>query len=77
MGVFGAAIACALLGFADDYMKLIRRRSLGLRARTKLVITIAISLGLWYIATHEAHLAPTLALNFVDYHIELGPLTRC
>src|SRR3954451_8794663 len=30
IGVFGAAIACALLGFADDYMKLVRRRSLGL-----------------------------------------------
>ena len=36
MGVFGAAIACALLGFADDYTKLVKRRSLGLRARTKL-----------------------------------------
>ena len=29
VGVFGAAIACALLGFADDYTKLVRRRSLG------------------------------------------------
>ncbi|MGP0101346.1 MAG: phospho-N-acetylmuramoyl-pentapeptide-transferase [Solirubrobacteraceae bacterium] len=74
VGVFGAAIACALLGFADDYTKLVRRRSLGLRARTKLGITIAISLGLWYVARYEAHLQPTLALNFVDYHIELGPL---
>src|SRR5205085_260016 len=55
VGVFGAAIACALLGFADDYVKLARRRSLGLRARTKLVITIAISLGLWYVAERRAH----------------------
>ena len=74
IGVFGAAIACALLGFADDYIKLVRRRSLGLRARTKLGITIAISLGLWFVAVHEAHLAPNLELNFVDYHIDLGPL---
>ncbi len=74
VGVFGAAIACALLGFADDYMKLIRRRSLGLRARTKLGITIAISLALWFVAQHEAHLQPTLELRFVDYHIDLGPL---
>ena len=36
MGVFGVAVACALLGFADDYMKVARRRSLGLRGRTKL-----------------------------------------
>ena len=61
IGVFGAAIACALLGFADDYTKLVKRRSLGLRARTKLVVTIAISLGLWYIAAHEAHLAADAA----------------
>src|SRR5271167_631426 len=74
LGVFGVAIACALLGFADDYIKLVRRRSLGLRARTKLGITIAISLALWFVAVHEAHLAPTLRLRFVDYQIDLGPL---
>ncbi len=72
VGVFGAALACALLGFADDYTKLVRRRSLGLRARTKLIVTIAISLGLWWVASHEAHLASTLRLRFVDYQIDLG-----
>src|SRR5580704_1968979 len=74
VGVFGVALACALLGFADDYTKLVRRRSLGLRARTKLGITIAISLALWFVTVHEAHLPPYLELNFVDYHVDLGPL---
>ena len=75
VGVFGAAIACALLGFADDYTKLVKRRSLGLRARTKLAVTIAISLGLWYVATRRgAPAAATCACDFVDYHIDLGPL---
>jgi phospho-N-acetylmuramoyl-pentapeptide-transferase len=73
VGVFGAMIACALLGFADDYTKLVRRRSLGLRARTKLAITIAISLGLWFVAAHKAHLVPELRLRVVDYTVELGP----
>ncbi len=72
VGVFGAAIACAALGFADDYIKLVRRRSLGLRARTKLIVTIVISLGLWFVASHEAHLQSTLRLRVVDYQIELG-----
>src|SRR4030081_3255818 len=71
VGVFGAALACALLGFADDYTKLIKRRSLGLRARTKLGIPTAISLGLWYIARYQAHLQSDLKLRFVDYHIDL------
>ena len=74
VGVFGAAIACALLGFADDYTKLVKRRSLGLRARTKLGITIAISFALWYVASQKAHLPSTLQLRFVDYHVDLGPL---
>jgi phospho-N-acetylmuramoyl-pentapeptide-transferase len=74
VGVFLAAIACALLGFADDYVKLVRRRSLGLRARTKLLVTIAISIGLWFIAHEEAHLPSVLFLRFVDYHIDVGPL---
>ena len=33
VGVFTTAIACALLGFADDYTKIVKRRSLGLRSR--------------------------------------------
>jgi phospho-N-acetylmuramoyl-pentapeptide-transferase len=74
IGVFLAALACALLGFADDYIKLVRRRSLGLRARTKLGVTIAISIGLWFIAHEEAHLPSVLFLRFVDYHIDVGPL---
>ena len=74
IGVFGAAVACALLGFADDYTKIVRRRSLGLRARTKLVVTVAISLGLWWVATQKAGIAPTVRLRFVDVSIDLGPL---
>ena len=64
VGVFGAAIACALLGFADDYTKIVKRRSLGLRARTKLGVTIAISIWLWWVAHQQGrparHAAPAL-----------------
>src|SRR3989440_4322000 len=72
VGVYVAAMACAALGFADDYTKIIRRRSLGLRARTKLVVTIAISLGLWWIAHYKAGLPDTLRLRFVDAQVDLG-----
>ena len=74
LGVFFAAISCALLGFADDYTKIIRRRSLGLRARTKLVVTIAISLGLWWITTQKANIGPTIRLRPFDASLDLGPL---
>jgi phospho-N-acetylmuramoyl-pentapeptide-transferase len=74
IGVFGVAIACALLGFADDYTKLVKRRSLGLRGRTKLIVTMAISIGLWLVATRGASLADTLDLRVVDATIDLGYL---
>ncbi|HEY2258553.1 MAG TPA: phospho-N-acetylmuramoyl-pentapeptide-transferase [Solirubrobacteraceae bacterium] len=74
VGVFGASVACALLGFADDYTKIVKRRSLGLRARTKLVVTILISLGLWWVATQKAGIAPTIRVRPGDVTIDLGPL---
>ena len=73
IGVLGATVACALLGFADDYTKIIRRRSLGLRGRTKLLVTVAISLGLWWVAVDRAGLPTDLKLWVVDGRIPLGP----
>jgi phospho-N-acetylmuramoyl-pentapeptide-transferase len=72
VGVYGAAMACALLGFADDYIKIVRRRSLGLSARAKLGVTILISIGLWWVATQKAGLPQTLRLRVVDYQIDLS-----
>jgi phospho-N-acetylmuramoyl-pentapeptide-transferase len=72
VGVFGAAVACAALGFADDYTKIVKRRSLGLRGRTKLFITVLISLGLWWIAHDKAGLPNTVRLRFVDVTVDLG-----
>jgi len=72
VGVYGAAMGCALLGFVDDYIKIVRRRSLGLSARAKLGIMILISIGLWWVATEKAGLPQTLRLRVVDYQIDLG-----
>ncbi|HEY1521516.1 MAG TPA: phospho-N-acetylmuramoyl-pentapeptide-transferase [Solirubrobacteraceae bacterium] len=72
IGVFGAAVACALVGFTDDYMKIIRQRSLGLQGRWKLIATIAISLGLWAVAKH-AGVQSTVRIRYIDGNIDLGP----
>jgi phospho-N-acetylmuramoyl-pentapeptide-transferase len=72
IGVFGVALACALLGFADDWTKIIRRRSLGLRGRTKLIATIVISIGLWLVATRWADLPDTVDLRIIDARIDVG-----
>jgi phospho-N-acetylmuramoyl-pentapeptide-transferase len=72
VAVFGTAVACALLGFVDDYSKIVRRRSLGLRARSKMIALLLISLALWWVATHKAGLSTTIQLRFVDASIDLG-----
>ena len=72
VGVMGVALACAALGFADDYMKLVKRRSLGMRGRWKLIITMGISVGLWLVATRWADLPDTLNLRVYDAVIDLG-----
>jgi phospho-N-acetylmuramoyl-pentapeptide-transferase len=72
LGVVGVALACAALGFADDYTKIIKKRSLGLRGRTKLGVTVLISIGLWLVATRAADLPDTLRLHFIDAQIPVG-----
>ena len=73
VGVFGTAVACALLGFADDYTKIVKRRSLGVQGRTKLIVTVVISLALWWVATHKAGIHETVRLRIVDANVDLGP----
>jgi len=74
LGVYGAAMGCALLGFADDYTKIVRRRSLGLSARAKLGVTILLSVALWWVATTQADLQESLRFRVVDYQIDLSGL---
>ena len=63
LAVFFVTIACALVGFADDYMKLVRRRSLGLRAKAKMFALALISIGLALLAIHKAGLSTNLDLH--------------
>lgn len=74
VGVFGAAVGCAALGFADDAQKVFKRQNLGLRGRWKLVFTAVVSLFLWWVATQKAGLNETLRLRTIDVTIDLGPL---
>jgi phospho-N-acetylmuramoyl-pentapeptide-transferase len=49
-----ATLAFGAVGFADDYLKLVRRRSLGLTGRQKLVLQLLVAVGIWlalYIST--------------------------
>jgi phospho-N-acetylmuramoyl-pentapeptide-transferase len=74
LAVFGVAMGCAGLGFADDFIKIVKRRSLGLSARWKLVGQLLLALGLWWVARHEVGLEPTLYFRIGDASLDLGPV---
>src|SRR5436305_2664184 len=44
-----ATLAFGSVGFADDYLKLVRRRSLGLTGRQKLTFQLLIACGIWIV----------------------------
>jgi phospho-N-acetylmuramoyl-pentapeptide-transferase len=74
LAVFGVAIGCAALGFADDWLKIVKRRSLGLSARWKLLGQIGLAVALWWVARNEVGLDPRIELRVADVNIYIGPV---
>ena len=64
--MFGVALGAAALGFADDYIKVTKRRSLGLPARWKLLVQIGLAVALWWVATDQVGLDPRLDVRVFD-----------
>jgi phospho-N-acetylmuramoyl-pentapeptide-transferase len=74
LAVFGVALGCAALGFADDYIKIVKRRSLGLSGRWKLLGQLVFALGLWWVARHSVGLEPRLYFRIGGASVYLGPV---
>src|SRR3954462_6156387 len=72
--VIGTALACAALGFVDDWTKVSKKRSLGVRARTKITVQAVIAIALWYVATEQVGLASELRFRVFDASVNLGVL---
>jgi phospho-N-acetylmuramoyl-pentapeptide-transferase len=71
LAVFGVALGCAAIGFVDDYLKITRRRSLGLSARYKLLLQLCLALGLWYVARHSVGLDSSLELRISHASLDI------
>ena len=71
LAVFGVAVGCAAIGFIDDYLKIRRRRSLGLSARYKLLLQLGLAIGLWYVARHSVGLDSSLELRISHASLDI------
>src|SRR6266540_6336025 len=74
LAVFGVAVGAAALGFTDDFIKVTKRRSLGLPARWKLLVQIGLAVALWWVATEQVGLDPRLQVRIFDAQIYIGPV---
>ena len=70
--VAGVTLACAAIGFVDDWFKMAHRRSLGLSGRWKMLGLVAVTAVLGYVA-HRQHLSTDVYLPLIDVRLELGP----
>jgi phospho-N-acetylmuramoyl-pentapeptide-transferase len=67
----GITLGCGLLGFLDDYLKVVLRRPLGLKARHKIVGQLLLGILLVWGAVMLGR-DTALIIPFIGYEIDLG-----
>jgi phospho-N-acetylmuramoyl-pentapeptide-transferase len=66
-----ATLACATIGFADDFLKVRKRRSLGLSGRWKMLLLVAVTAGVGWATTHVGYMDTEIYFPVVDVNIDL------
>lgn len=70
----GSFIWLGLVGFADDYIKIAKKRNLGLRAKPKLLGQIMLGVIIALFVMYATPIPPTLNLPFLKHFVlDLGP----
>ena len=67
-----ATLACGAIGFFDDWMKIVKRRSLGVSARWRMIALLVIAAVLVAVAVEVVGLPTTLTIPVLDESFEIG-----
>lgn len=67
-------LGCAAIGFADDYLKLRRRHSLGLPGRWKMVLLVAVTVGTALLLQETETFDTSLYVPVAGWDLDLGVL---
>lgn len=65
-------LACGMVGFFDDYSSVVRARSLGLKARSKLFWQLVISVTTGLLAVNYAQVSTSVIVPLSRFSIPLG-----
>lgn len=70
----GTMVAFGIIGFLDDFIKVVMKRNLGLTAKQKLLGQVLIALGLAYFADFYLHRGTDVVIPFIgtEYHLSWG-----
>jgi phospho-N-acetylmuramoyl-pentapeptide-transferase len=69
--VLGSMIAAGALGFADDYLKVSKKSSAGVRERTKLIVQLLISIGVTIFFLRDPQINRQAQALFVPFYKEM------
>lgn len=61
-----------LIGFIDDYIKIVKKRSLGLRAKQKIIAQLGLSALLAWVGVAWLGISTAIIVPYFGYTIELG-----
>jgi phospho-N-acetylmuramoyl-pentapeptide-transferase len=70
--VLFVTVGCGLIGFADDFVKLRHRRSLGLAGRWKMLLLAGITVGVSIAVHHVKELDTSLYIPILDVDVPLS-----
>ena len=72
MTILFIMLGCALIGFTDDYLKLRRRRSLGLPGRWKMLLLVAVTLGAALLLQETEAFSTSVYVPVAGWDLHLG-----
>ena len=70
--VLASTLLFGLIGFADDYIKIVKKRSLGLRAWQKIVAQLIVALLLTFVAAGINQVGTAILIPFTGKFLDLG-----
>ncbi|MGD9571784.1 MAG: phospho-N-acetylmuramoyl-pentapeptide-transferase [Thermoleophilia bacterium] len=74
MLVLFATLACGAIGFVDDFMKIVKKRSLGLSGKLRMLGLLVVSAVLVTVAVNVVGLPTTLVIPVWDESFEIGAI---
>ena len=68
------ALGFGLIGFIDDYIKIVKKRSLGLTAKQKIIGQLALSVLIGFVAVHMLRVSTEVIIPVLGWSVDFGIL---